>query len=112
MGKAGQTKFLTLDGSEPREGGRVPSPNLEDVSPPVKARRGLHSDAVFEIWVWKRGRRVQVCEEEALQTSGTLGRLPGLSGSGHSGCVLGAATLHSCLEAFNKESVVDPHHSR
>lgn len=48
--KARLTKFLTLDGSEPGKGGRVPSPNLEHVSPPVKARRSLHSDAVFEIW--------------------------------------------------------------
>ena len=50
LGKARQSKVLTLDGSEPREGGRVPSSDLEHGSPPVKARRGLHSDAVFKIW--------------------------------------------------------------
>lgn len=55
MGKA---KFLTLDCSEARESGRVPSPNLKDVSPPVKARRGLHSDSVFEIWDFERREQV------------------------------------------------------
>lgn len=78
VGKAGQTKFLTLDGSEPREGGRVPSPNLEDVSPPVKARRGLHSDAVFKIWGLGRER---AGEENALRTARLRGRLPGRPGS-------------------------------
>lgn len=56
VGKAGWNKFLTLDGSEPRESGRVPSPNLEDISPPVKAWGGLHSDAVFEIWDLEKER--------------------------------------------------------
>lgn len=56
VGKAGQNKFLTLDGSEPRESGRVPGPNLEDISPPVEAWRGLHSDAVFEIWKLEKER--------------------------------------------------------
>lgn len=79
-----QTKFLTLDGPEPREGGRVPSPNLEHVSPPVKARRGLHSDAVFEIWDLERKGF-----KDALKTARILRRLPGLSHSGNSSCVVG-----------------------
>lgn len=79
-----QTKFLTLDGPEPREGGRVPSSNLEHVSPPVKARRGLHSDAVFEIWDLERKGF-----KDALKTARILRRLPGLSHSGNSSCVVG-----------------------
>lgn len=35
LGEGSGGKFLTLDGSEPGKGGRIPSPNLEDVSPPV-----------------------------------------------------------------------------
>lgn len=53
----GEAKFLTLDGPEPGEGGRVAGPNLEDVSPPVQAGGGLHGDAVFEVWRWGRKQR-------------------------------------------------------
>lgn len=51
--------------------------------------------------------------KDARKTAGTFRRLPGLSHSGNGSCVLGGASLHSCLEVFSKESQVvgpPPHH--
>lgn len=74
MGEGHRTaKFLTLDGPEPGKGGRVPRSDLEDVPSPVQAGRGLHSDAVFEVWVWEGSRyRFVVKESTDFDLQGPL----------------------------------------
>lgn len=81
---------LTLNGSEAWEGGRVSCPDLEDVSPPVQARRGLHSDAVLKVWGWERKKHTfAITQTRPSGTGGPRRDLAGLTASPGPGLSVG-----------------------